>query len=1030
MRLRLRGFVTLVVTLSLALHAQEQDKPIPAEPLAVQDARAAIKRKMDAIHLPELRLHNATLKQAIELLSTRSRELDKTNAPAGHKGVNIRLHPEAEPDKASISLDLINVPLYEALRYVTELAQMKFKVEADAVLVIPLWVDASEKFTRTFKVPTDFLSSNMDSGAPAAPADPFAIPQPEPSPSKGKIARQSSKQILETMGITFPEGSFAFFNPATGLLTVTNTQPNLDLVEAFFDTIHVHYSRTLAHQLIILEGPGELIRQINAAASRNANAIQELATLLDYAKNPGSNVRVVADAFLEGKSGTHAATTAVREHVHATDLTLDTKSRATAAWDLRPLGLVLEVEPTLGADGITIDNSLVVKLHPTTPRIRQFTATEPLTDRDAEFPFSVTAGAEFTTSLVSTGGATKLIGVTKPVGLADEKADVLWAAFLTSSIRRVQMLPQAKPSQMPAAEGMVATAFHAPPGLLESLMETTSQPLREWLEKVQGITFPPRAVLEQKGDQLHVINTPAMIEAIGALIGHAEQQAAKTIAFTLHTIEAPAALLRDLSRQSTATGADDTAIFTAAEAAVARGEARFIDSLFLETKSGLRATHESVREHVFISSFDLNAQNQPEVTFEMRKIGTIFEVEPVVGADGHTVELNFSHELHPAAPEARGAHFRDPASGQRFAMPATDFHVLKTTSGLTLTKGSTKLIALQQPTGRNAGAKLWATFLKCDVVPQIIKPRRMTAAKATELPDTDKQETKTYHVPRDFLNRMNNPVEPDNPSAPEDPFGAPNHRQPVRQRHSAPQPFERLGVTFPEGASASYNPATSTLVVRNTPRNLALIEAWLDELIHTSPATLVFTTHVLQAPGPLLRRLTAQAASKSNHRAELDELLAAVKAGNAQSLGTNRIETKPGVIARTQQGTEHTALADVRISKEGAPEIITETRNVGFKVELEAIIGADSQLVDLNIAPEFHTAAPFEHREHILDTQGRRLEFPLTDYHVAKTTTGITMPDGTVRLLSLYKPTGKPEFEKEDILQAIFITCDILRAGE
>jgi hypothetical protein len=40
------------------------------------------------------------------------------------------------------------------------------------------------------------------------------------------------------------------------------------------------------------------------------------------------------------------------------------------------------------------------------------------------------------------------------------------------------------------------------------------------------------------------------------------------------------------------------------------------------------------------------------------------------------------------------------------------------------------------------------------------------------------------------------------------------------------------------------------------------------------------------------------------------------------------------------------------------------------------------------------------------------------------------MPDGTTRLLSLYKPTGKPEFEKEDILQAIFITCDILRAGK
>ena len=155
-----------------------------------------------------------------------------------------------------------------------------------------------------------------------------------------------------------------------------------------------------------------------------------------------------------------------------------------------------------------------------------------------------------------------------------------------------------------------------------------------------------------------------------------------------------------------------------------------------------------------------------------------------------------------------------------------------------------------------------------------------------------------------------------------------------------------------------------------------------------------------------------------------------MKTGSAQSLGTNRIETKTGVIAKTQQGAEHTALADVRISKEGKPEIITETRNVGFKVELEPTIGPDGQLADINIAHEFHTAPPFEHREHILDTQGRKLSFTLTDYHIAKVTTCTTLPSGTVRLLSLHKPTGKPEFEKEDILQAIFITCDILRVDE
>jgi hypothetical protein len=306
------------------------------------------------------------------------------------------------------------------------------------------------------------------------------------------------------------------------------------------------------------------------------------------------------------------------------------------------------------------------------------------------------------------------------------------------------------------------------------------------------------------------------------------------------------------------------------------------------------------------------------------------------------------------------------------------------------------------------------------IVPHVTKLEKR-AAPAVNIPDGGGLETRSYKLPPDFMSR--NPADDDETET--DPFETPRSRQ-----RTKPNILEANGITFPEGSSASFNCATSTLVVRNTLKNLALVERFVNEINNTLPKTAVLTTHVLQAPGPLLRRLTAQAASKSNHRAELDELLAAVKKGEAQTLGTNRIETKPGVRAATQQGTEHTALSDVRISKEGEPEIITETRNVGFKVELEPTVGDDGQLVELQIAPEFHTAAPYEHREHVIDTQGRRLGFPLTDYHVAKLTTATTMPDGTTRLLSLYKPVGKPEFEKEDILQAIFITCDILRAGK
>lgn len=884
------------------------------------------------------------------------------------------------------------------------------------LLALTLAFDAqaySERFTRTFRVPPDFFfAGHRALDAPSPPLDPIGLaPPPDEQPS-------TAKQILEARGITFPEDTSAFFNPVTGLLTVTNTTPNLDLVEAFVEVLQLHQPATLAHQLIILEGRGEIIRTANAAASRTANADKELTTLLGYAKDPGSNVRVVADAFLETKSGTRSSTSAVREHVHASFFSLDANSRANASWDRRLLGLTLEVEPTLAPDSLTIDNDLVIEFHPVSPNTRQMRVTDPLTARDAEFPFSLTAGAEFKTSLHTSSGVTKLVGVTKPVGLADERADVLWAAFLTTTIRRVDSFPQPQPPLKAAPSGMASIAFRAPPELLESLMGNSTLPLREWLEKENGIAFPTGTVLEQKGGYLHVTHTPAMIEAIGVLIARAESIAPKTVAFTQHTIEAPATLLRDLARQSTAAGADDAAMFTTLENAATRGEARFIDSRFLETQSSLRVSLKSIREHVFISEFSITDQNQPEIFFEMRDVGSICEVDPYITPDGHTVELNFSHELHPAPPETRDAHFRDPASGQPFAMPATDFHVLKTDCSLTITNGGTKLVSLQQPTGRESAGKLWATFLKCDVVPQVVK-RRLVVPENANRPRAIKrrpgeQFTRSLRVNQEALHSL---MYADG-----------------KLKKSTKQVFEEAGIAFPDEASVSYGATSPQIVVRNTSENLDKVELFLAKLddLH-QPKTVVFTTHVLQAPGPLLRRLTAQAASKSNHRAELDELLAAVKKGDVLSLGTNRIETKPGVRAATQQGTEHTALSDVRISKEGAPEIITETRNVGLKVELEATLAPDGHLAEIVLSSKFHTAAPFEHRERILDTQGRKLDFPLTDYHIAKVTTATTattIPDGNARLLSLYKPTGRPEFEKEDILHAIFITCDVLRVGE
>ena len=884
------------------------------------------------------------------------------------------------------------------------------------IFTVSLHAEKPQMHTRIFKIPPDFLSCDTPPEA-APPADPFAIVSPAPSPAQDAPPPpklKTPRQILEAVGITFPEGASASFNPLTSLLTVTNTQPNLDLVEAYTESGH-HSPATVAYTITVIEGPGELIREANAKASQTANAAPALAKLLDLAKTLDFKVRVVGDAFLETKSGTRANLEAVCEHSYPTGFTLDAKSRASVAKETHQIGLHLEIEPTVGADGATIETTLSLKLNAAPPTQLQINVNDPLTGHAAEFPVTDIPGTQITTGLSIRAGTTKLIGVTKSIGTPHENADILCAVFLTASLRRTEALPPSQPKVPPPSAippGMTFAALHAPDGLFDEILHGTKHlTLQAWMAQ-SGVTFPTGSILEHRDGILRCVNTPDSIAFIMAVLDQKLSVCPKTVALTLHTLEAPAPLLRALTRQTLAS-ADDSKMFAAVEAAVARGEATFINSSFVETKSGTRAIHQAACEHRYLSEFSTNANGQPRLSFETRQVGSILEFEPVISTDNRTVDLTFSHELHPTPPILRRDHFRDPASQQPFDIPVTDFNVHKTVTSISLAKGSTKLLSLNSPTGRETPGMLWATFLKCDVVSQVAKPLRVQQKfQKHESGGSDELQTKTYHVPYNFASTVAEVIN----RAP--------HGMSVRSI------FDVLKIPFPEGSSSAFNPVTSTLVVSNTSENLALVEAWLDDLIHHSAFTIAFTTHILQCPGPLLRRLTAQASSKCDHRAELSELLAAVKAGTVQHLNMARIETKSGVRATATQATKHTSITEASMTEKGEPFFAQEKREVGLTVELEPTLGADGVTVELTIAPEFHTASPIEHREHLIDTQGRRLEFPLTDYFTSKLNTSITLPTGTARLLSLYKPTSKPEFEKEDILQAIFITCDILRAAE
>jgi hypothetical protein len=243
---------------ALAVRAMDENAPplIPTSAEQAEDADAArgdlIMEKLERIIIPKLELREASIRESIDFLEKSSVDLDQ-NTPAGEKGINIVLKldpkggaasppqtpaptaaaiPGAEaipsaaatldgsaassvnPAEARVTVSLTDIPLIEALRYVTSLAGLKFKVKPYGVLVVPQSVNTDVLFTKEWQVRPDLL----------------LLPNPG--------APDAAKNWLISNGIQFDwPGRSAIYIPQTSRLIVRNTQDQLDIIDTIFPDV-------------------------------------------------------------------------------------------------------------------------------------------------------------------------------------------------------------------------------------------------------------------------------------------------------------------------------------------------------------------------------------------------------------------------------------------------------------------------------------------------------------------------------------------------------------------------------------------------------------------------------------------------------------------------------------------------------------------------------------------------------------------------------------------------------------------------
>jgi len=90
-------------------------------------------KRADGIILPKVDYREASVPEIVEHLNRASKDLDPDKV-----GVPIELSAAAKASNTKITLSLKNVPLTEVIKYITNLARLKYRITSSKVMIVSL----------------------------------------------------------------------------------------------------------------------------------------------------------------------------------------------------------------------------------------------------------------------------------------------------------------------------------------------------------------------------------------------------------------------------------------------------------------------------------------------------------------------------------------------------------------------------------------------------------------------------------------------------------------------------------------------------------------------------------------------------------------------------------------------------------------------------------------------------------------------------------------------------------------------------
>ena len=156
------------------------------------------------------------------------------DSPADDAGLGSA--PVAAVGVKTITLNLRRISLLDAIKYITEVAGLKYRMEDNAVIITPAGVVSGHVITRMYPVQPSILDVVIQKEESDQDKTGEFV---EMGGGKTTIKRGDVKDFFEKSGVPFPVGTSITYNPSISQLIVANTPENLDTFERILAQLNV-----------------------------------------------------------------------------------------------------------------------------------------------------------------------------------------------------------------------------------------------------------------------------------------------------------------------------------------------------------------------------------------------------------------------------------------------------------------------------------------------------------------------------------------------------------------------------------------------------------------------------------------------------------------------------------------------------------------------------------------------------------------------------------------------------------------------